>query len=221
MLNQKEVGEAHAMLKLNKRKTITYIIISIMLIIIIFILKNLISKSNLIHKKQKNSDFIQNTISLIPNKITPININNNTQDESIIINTNEETTIQYKNNNWRIKIQKINLDAPILEGTEKEILRRGVGHFENSSKWDGNVCLAAHNRGYKYNYFQEIKKLELNDIIIYQTQEGERKYKVISNKIIQETDLSVIQNTKDNQLTLITCEQNEPKYRRCVLAKEC
>ena len=108
----------------------------------------------------------------------------------------------------------------IIEGTESEILRRAVGHFASSSTWNGNVCLAAHNRGYKYNYFGEIKKLELGDIITYQTEYGERKYEVVINEIIKETDLSYIQDTKENKLTLITCEENKREYRRCIQANQ-
>lgn len=128
--------------------------------------------------------------------------------------------IQYKNNKWRIIIPKINLNAPILEGTEKDILHRAVGHFKTTSKWNGNVALAAHNRGYKYNYFQEIKKLEIGDLVEYQTKQGIRNYEVISKNKIEETDLSCLEDTKENTLTLITCVRNEPEYRLCIKAKQ-
>lgn len=84
----------------------------------------------------------------------------------------------------------------------------------------GNVALAGHNRGYKCNFFQEIKNLKNGDIIIYSTEKGQRKYKVTLNKVIKETDWTYIQNTKDNRLTLITCEMNKKEYRRCVQAVE-
>lgn len=188
----------------SKRKLI---IITILILIIVFISLNFILlKYFNIQKKQINSSFILKTIY-----IDPIN----TIDVEKIVKS------QYKsNNNWRIKISKINLDAPILEGTEKEILRRAVGHFKTTPLVNGNVCLAAHNRGYKYNYFQEIKKLEIGDIITYETVNGIKEYKVISNKVIEETDLSAIENTKENRLTLITCEENKREYRRCIQAKE-
>lgn len=49
-------------------------------------------------------------------------------------------------NNWYIEIPKINLIAPISEGTTQETMSKYVGHFENTSVWEGNVGLAAHNR---------------------------------------------------------------------------
>ena len=50
-----------------------------------------------------------------------------------------------------------------------------IGHFEESKKWIGNVCLAAHNRGYENNYFSEIKKLKEGDKIIYYYEKDSRE----------------------------------------------
>ena len=124
----------------------------------------------------------------------------------------------YSTNVWRIKIPKLNLDAPITEGTSQEALRRTVGHFEQTDKWEGNVALAGHNRGYRCNFFQEIKTLKKGDKIIYSTEKGSREYKVVVNKVIEETDWTYIQETEDNRITLITCEAGQKEYRRCIQA---
>lgn len=84
----------------------------------------------------------------------------------------------------------------------------------------GNIALAAHNRGYKVNYFQDLKKLEIGDEIYYSYKNIKRKYIVNSKAIIRDTDLQVLENTKENILTLITCLENEPQYRRCIQALE-
>lgn len=121
-------------------------------------------------------------------------------------------------NQWRIQIPKIGLNAHIEEGTSSEILLRAVGHFEESNQWNGNVCLAGHNRGYQCNFFQKIKNLKLGDEIIYCTKQGRRIYQVQINQVILETDWSYIEETKDNRITLITCEENREEYRRCIQA---
>ena len=69
--------------------------------------------------------------------------------------------------NWQLEIPKIDLVAKISEGVEKENLDCYVGHFEETHLVFGNVVLAAHNRGYKVNYFSRIKELEEGDLIIY------------------------------------------------------
>lgn len=133
-----------------------------------------------------------------------------------------ETLINSRNitTNWRIEIPKINVNAPIKSGTTQDVLAVAVGHFKESSKWNGNVALAGHNRGYNCNFFQNIKKLEMGDKIIYHTDQGTREYKVVLNKIIKQTDWTYIEDTEDNRITLITCVENMYEYRRCIQAIE-
>lgn len=198
------------MFNYNKRNIIIF---SIIITIIIYISIHIILGSFKVNKqKEENSTLILKTSQVNPIIETSINENKETLN-TISLN-------QYSQYDWRIIISKINLNAPILEGTSKEVLRRGVGHFETTSNWNGNVCLAAHNRGYKYNYFQELKKLEMGDIIIYQTKKGERIYSIDYKEKIKETDLSKLEETKENYITLITCVEDMPEYRLCIQAKE-
>lgn len=141
------------------------------------------------------------------------NIIQNIQQEEKIINKSKEEK-------WAIKIPSINLEAPIKEGTTDEILNQYVGHFTETKTLKGNIGLAAHNRGYKVNYFKDLKNLKEGDEIIYIYQENERKYTVKQNIIIESTDWSKLENTQENTLTLIICVENKPQNRRCIQAKE-
>ena len=115
-----------------------------------------------------------------------------------------------------LKIEKINLNGTVKEGSTNEILRDYIGHIEETAKYDGNVGLAAHNRGNKYSYFARINELEPGDEIVYTTKYGERKYIVDTKKEILETDWSNLEGTSDNRLTLITCIKNKVNQRLCV-----
>lgn len=132
------------------------------------------------------------------------------------INENQEVM----NNVWKIQIPSIGLIADISNGTDKETLNKYVGHFIETPIEEGNVALAGHNRGYDVNYFSRLKELREGDEIIYIHNEINRIYKVTKNKIIKDTDIDVLRNTEENILTLITCVENEPNYRRCVQAEE-
>ena len=137
-------------------------------------------------------------------------------------NTNEtvKEKITEDVNTWCLEIPKINLKANISEGTTKEVMEDYIGHFEETTKENGNVGLAAHNRGYKNNYFQKIKQLKEGDSIFY-TYKGETKeYLVTKHVIIKDTDWTYLENTKKNTITLITCVENEPEYRRCIQGEE-
>ena len=137
-------------------------------------------------------------------------------------NTNVKSDINNIDTNdlWYIEIPIINLKAPIEEGTTQEIMENYVGHFEDTTKSSGNIGLAAHNRGYKNNYFENLKKISKGDKIIYKYRDFTKTYIVETHEIIKDTDWSFLENTEDNRITLITCVQNEPEYRRCVQAIE-
>jgi LPXTG-site transpeptidase (sortase) family protein len=121
---------------------------------------------------------------------------------------------------WCIEIPVINLKAQIAEGTSKEVLDEFVGHFEKTQITVGNVGLAAHNRGYEKNYFSDLKKLKEGDLICYQYKNFKKEYTVTKHFIINDEDWTSLEDTEENKLTLITCVENEPKYRRCVQAQE-
>lgn len=134
-----------------------------------------------------------------------------------------ENTIQYKSENketWKIKIPILSLEAQIEEGTTEEIMEDFVGHFSETNKMEGNIGLAAHNRGYKNNYFSDLKNLKKGDEIQYQYKDFKKTYIVEKHEIICDTDWTYLEKTEDNRLTLITCVENEPSYRRCIQAIE-
>ena len=140
------------------------------------------------------------------------------KDELVAEEHIKDTLYVSKENKWRIEIPKINLIVNIEEGTTEDILNMYVGHFEETQKKDGNIGLAAHNRGYNVNYFNRLKELELGDEIIYTYDGISRTYIVNNLSIIEDTNWKVLENTIENQLTLITCVENRPSYRRCVQA---
>ena len=192
------------------RYSTTYInILSFVISIIIFFITNLfILNQNIFSKNIFKADFNINNLSVQEN---PEEKKNEEKLEEISKSTNDE---------WYLEIPKINLKAKIKEGTTKEIMDDYIGHFEESKKEEGNVCLAAHNRGYKNNYFENIKTLKEGDKIHYKYNNFDRVYVVVSQTIIKDTDWTNLEDTDDNTITLITCVENQKEYRRCIQGKE-
>jgi len=117
---------------------------------------------------------------------------------------------------WQLEIPKISLIGEISEGTAMEVMDEYIGHFENTNRINGNVGLAAHNRGFPVNYFQDLKTLEMGDEIIYRYDQTTRSYSVNVIEIIEDTDWSYLGYTEDNRITLITCVEGKPNLRRVV-----
>lgn len=118
-----------------------------------------------------------------------------------------------------LKIPAIDLSVRVYQGTDSKTLARGVGHFEETSIWEGNVALAAHNRGAN-DYFGEIHTLDIGDRVTLTTKLGTQTYKVVSVEKISETDRSGLALSTEDRLTLYTCVRNQSAYRWCVQAVE-
>ena len=118
-----------------------------------------------------------------------------------------------------LKIPAIGLSVKIYQGTDSAALKKGAGHFEDTSIWDGNVALAAHNRGVN-NHFGEIHTLEVGDTISLTTQLGTRTYEVTSVSKVSETDRSALAASTTNMITLYTCVRDQRDQRWCVQGVE-
>lgn len=119
-----------------------------------------------------------------------------------------------------LKIDSIGLNAPVKDGTELGILKEAIGHFKESAYYTGNICFAAHNRGFNQNFFENLKNIKKDDEVIYITKYSEKHFRVSEIKEIEETNLSVLNSTENNQVTMITCIENQRNKRLCVIATE-
>lgn len=116
-----------------------------------------------------------------------------------------------------LKIPSIGLTVKVYEGTGSAPLLKGAGHFTGTTAWDGNYCVAGHNRGVR-NDFGKIHTLRAGDTITLTTPLGTRSYAVTSVSKISYTDTSMLEATADNCITLFTCVENQPAYRWCIRA---
>jgi LPXTG-site transpeptidase (sortase) family protein len=103
----------------------------------------------------------------------------------------------------RLVIPKIHLDVVVVEGTSRHQLLVGPGHIENTAA-PGNAGNAVIT-GHRDTFFRHIFELNKGDIVELQRNGGIYQYEVTGRKVVDPSDVSVIQPTKDAQLTLITC----------------
>ena len=118
-----------------------------------------------------------------------------------------------------VSIGNRKLFAYVYPGAIYESMRKGAGHVDGTSTWNGNVALCGHNRG-SWPYFGTLKNVQIGDVITYRTSLGVRTYRVTSAGRILATNTAVLNPTSDNRITLLTCIANEPAYRLCIIGKE-
>lgn len=141
-----------------------------------------------------------------------------TDNNYINITYNKEEDVLKEDVLGILSIEKIGLKATVKEGSKSDTLNEYIGHIEETSKYDGNIGLAAHNRQNKYSYFARINELKKGDIITYKTKFGTKEYIVVNKKVILETDWNDLKEDGTNKLTLITCIAEKREQRLCVQA---
>jgi sortase A len=102
-----------------------------------------------------------------------------------------------------IRIDSVNIEAPIYPGDSDAVLDRGVGWIEGTTQpgRSGNVGLAAHRDG----FFRGLKDIAIGDSINTSTLNGNRRYTVTGIEVITPDDSFVLQPTASATLTLVTC----------------
>ena len=103
----------------------------------------------------------------------------------------------------RLEIPRLGLDVVVAEGSASTVLRRAVGHLEQSA-WPGeggNVVLAGH----RDTFFRGLADVREGDVIVLESEAGKQTYEVEWIRIVEPTDVDVLSQSRHPALTLITC----------------
>ena len=102
-----------------------------------------------------------------------------------------------------LEIPRLRISTAVLEGDDDVALRLGAGHIPGTPipGATGNVGIAAH----RDSFFRPLAGIEPRDRIRLRTPDGDREYTVESTRIVQPSNVSVLANTRESELTLVTC----------------
>lgn len=103
----------------------------------------------------------------------------------------------------RLEIPRVGLSVVVAEGADDATLRRAAGHIPGTALpgRSGNVGIAGH----RDTLFRSLRDIRLNDRILLTTLEGEYRYRVVSTKIVDPSDVAVLNPDGGEILTLVTC----------------
>jgi sortase A len=102
-----------------------------------------------------------------------------------------------------LRIPRIRLEVPVLDGTDELTLNRAVGHIASTSRpgEPGNVGIAGHRDG----FFRGLKDIGPGDAIDLETLDGTVRYVVEEIVIVDPAAVEVLEPTAEDSLTLVTC----------------
>lgn len=102
-----------------------------------------------------------------------------------------------------LRIPKIHLEVPVLEGTDDLTLNRAVGHIAGTDLpgHNGNIGIAGHRDG----FFRGLKDVATGDTIEIMTQKEVSTYVIDQIIIVKPSDVSVLTPRSRPSVTLVTC----------------
>ncbi len=114
---------------------------------------------------------------------------------------------QLMKENMVIQIPELRIKAPVLEGTDNEVLKQAVGHFpETGTPGHGNCCIAGHSSPIYKEYFNAIRDVQMGmKIHLYDVQKHEYVYTVTEYRIVEPNETWVLQDFGDDRVTIVTC----------------
>jgi len=102
-----------------------------------------------------------------------------------------------------MRMPRIHLEVPVLEGSDDATLNRGVGHIEDTALpgTDGNSGIAGHRDG----FFRGLKDVGVGDAIELEMLNERLVYRIERTLIVDPEDVWVLDPTPSRSLTLVTC----------------
>lgn len=102
-----------------------------------------------------------------------------------------------------LRIPKIGLEVPVLEGTDDLSLNRAVGHIVGTPRpgESGNVGIAGHRDG----FFRGLKDVAPGDTIEIVMPDDLNRYVIDEITIVDPSNVSVLAPRPQPSLTLVTC----------------
>ena len=119
-----------------------------------------------------------------------------------------------------VEIADLKIKAPVLEGTDNDILSKAAGHFPDTGDFGkGNYCIAAHSSTLYKEYFNNLKKIKNGmKITLYNKEKQSFVYTVNEHFIVDPDETWVLGDFNDNRITLITCT-DDGTQRQVVVGK--
>jgi len=102
-----------------------------------------------------------------------------------------------------LRIPKIGLEVPVLEGTDELSLNRGVGRIPGTARplESGNIGIAGHRDG----FFRGLKDMIPGDVLELESGGAYASYVVDEIEIVQPSESSVLRPRTKSAVTLVTC----------------
>lgn len=102
-----------------------------------------------------------------------------------------------------LEIPSVGLQVPVYATSSGKTMDRGAGIIDGMAypHEPGNIGISGHRDG----YFRVLKDVQVGDTLVLQTLVGTKQFRIDETRVVEISDTSVLQDTPDQTLTLVTC----------------
>lgn len=102
-----------------------------------------------------------------------------------------------------LRIAKVGIEVPVYSDPSELNLSRGAGWISGTAapNTGGNMGIAAH----RDQYFRPLKDIQVGDTMELESHADRAQFRVSRIRIVDPDDVSVLQDTTESTLTLVTC----------------
>lgn len=102
-----------------------------------------------------------------------------------------------------LRIPSIDLVVPVFAGTSAAVLDQAAGRVEGTSQFgaSGNTGIAAHRDG----FFRALRGVQVGDVLQLDLPDATLTYTVVSTRVVDPGETSVLRPTAEPTITLVTC----------------
>lgn len=103
----------------------------------------------------------------------------------------------------RLEVPRVNISVIVLEGSDSAVLDVAAGHIPGTALpgGSGNIGIAAH----RDTFFRSLAEIRPQDQLTFRTPAGVFEYGVERTEVVEPSDIEVLRQTSDAELTLVTC----------------
>jgi len=181
-----------------------------------------LKKLNIYDRTKETFITLLTTISPTPDKFKTEEFSADSIEESIKSTDIILDTKLLEELNTTLSIDNVLIEGRVFQGTSSQAMDSGFWHFPISKYpgQKGNAVIIGHrflNLPPAKDTFFNLDKVKIGDEIVLKHKEGEWRYIVTEIKVVDENDISVVKDTDDYRLTLITCTPLWTSEKRLVV----
>ena len=142
--------------------------------------------------------------------------------EQLDAHREKHNVVSVEEKRTKLKINTANIEGRVVDGDDANAMERGFWYYPLSTPpgQRGNTIIIGHRFLHippRQDTFFNLDEVRVGDQIVLQQKDNEYTYTVINVRVVQKNDTSILSETSDYRITLVTCTPLWTAEKRLVI----